>query len=233
MTLTEVTTDFTSGAAPGSYLFPGVHGWEFGCLLGNPGALPSSCPVGPLPAGSQATPASPQPQPLAEPGGEKPSEASKGLTLFWETFLLTIALRSIACSPHVRGEQTIPSPWEVGGVWVVDGWGLLVLLGKASLSFPAFPPLRRDAASLYDGVCVSFLDSRKGRTRLTDGRGRVWLSKRAIATHPAPQLSLQNPHPCSQCRQASGLCWMQEVAAGLPIPRPDWDSLSGRPQAVL
>ena len=86
MTLTEVTTDFTWGAALGAASPPECTalGSGLGCLLGNAGALPSSRPGQPS--------AIPAPRPLllldhchhpAEPHGEKPSEAPKGLMLFY------------------------------------------------------------------------------------------------------------------------------------------------------
>lgn len=49
MTLTEVTTDFTSGVALGSCLSPGAHSSELGCFLGNPGVLCPTPLAGPLP----------------------------------------------------------------------------------------------------------------------------------------------------------------------------------------
>lgn len=67
MTLTEVTTDFTSGAALGSCLSPGVHSSKLGCLLGNPGVLPPSSP-----SQSSASPAPSLPSALDHchcPGG--------------------------------------------------------------------------------------------------------------------------------------------------------------------
>lgn len=84
--------------------------------------------AGPLPPGNQLHLLLDHCHCPAEPPGEKPSEASKGLTLFWVMLLLTIVLRSVGCSSHARGEQMItPSPWDVVSLWVVDGWGLLVL----------------------------------------------------------------------------------------------------------
>lgn len=100
MTLTEVTTDFTSGAALGSCLSPGVHSSKLGCLLGNPGVLPSSSP-----GQSSAGPAPSLPVPLTivtagveSCEGEKPSETSKGLILFWVVSLLTIVTGRLGCS---------------------------------------------------------------------------------------------------------------------------------------
>lgn len=116
MTLTEVTTDFTSGTALGSCLSPGVHGSELCCLLGNPGVLSPSRPGWP-----SAHPA-PRLHLLldrlhwpAEPRGEQPSEAAKGLALFWAMLLLTIVPRSIAVPLTRVGADHLPGVLSVVG----------------------------------------------------------------------------------------------------------------------
>lgn len=120
MTLTEVTTDFTSGTALGSCLSPGVRGSELRCLLGNPGVLSPSRRGWP-----SARPA-PRLHLLldrlhcpAEPRGEKPSEAAKGLALFWVVLLLTIVPRSIAVPLTCVGADDLSGMLSVvGGRWV-------------------------------------------------------------------------------------------------------------------
>lgn len=100
MTLTEVTTDFTSEAALGSCFSPGVHSSKLGCLLGNPGVLPSSSSSQPS---ASPTPSLPAPltivtAPAGPREGEEPSETSKGLILFWVVSFLTIVTRRLGCS---------------------------------------------------------------------------------------------------------------------------------------
>lgn len=134
MTLTEVTTDFTSGAALGSCLSPGAHGSELGCLLGNPGVLPPSSPGWPGAAGSQTAPALDH-YCLGGAWWGGTVRGIQGLILFWGILLLTIVRRRLGCSlGGCVGSHDEPSPWgccqSVGGGWV----GLANSLCQASLA---------------------------------------------------------------------------------------------------
>lgn len=113
----------------------------------------------------------------------------------------------------------------VGGGWV----GLAsTLLGKPSLSFPTLLPLRRDAAYMYDSVCVcvcvSFSGSRRTGPTSGDGIGCRFPSEPQLhicppslpspiaapsVSHPVPTPSATKPLSSIGCRR-----WFQ-------VPRED------------